>query len=80
MNPDRQTLNRTFRELGLRFEWDESTWAVLMGLPDLSAQLRYYLERHHPHLLTVYDADFLGRLVESHLGISRSAPALEAHC
>ena len=77
---DRHSLNRTFRDLGLRFEWDEATWSVLMGLPDLRAQLRYYLERHQPHLLKVYDADFLGCLVESHLGISRSCPALEAHC
>ena len=64
---DRETLNRAFWELGLRFQWDEATWAALAGLPDLRAQLRHYLEHHQPHLLSVYDPDFLGGLVEKQL-------------
>jgi hypothetical protein len=64
MTADRQTLNRAFLELGLRFQWDETTWAVLAEMPDLRTQLQYYLPRHQPHLLSVYDTEFLGRLIE----------------
>jgi hypothetical protein len=80
MPTDRTSLNRAFWELGLRFQWDEHVWSTLMGLPDLRSQLAYYLEKHQPHLLAVYDVDFLKSVVEQRL----SAPAdahfgLEAH-
>ncbi|HXN16611.1 MAG TPA: hypothetical protein VN878_09535 [Usitatibacter sp.] len=67
MPSDRHSLNRAFGEAGLRFQWDEAIWAQLADLPGLREQLRYYLTHHQPHLLAVYDADFLGRLVEERL-------------
>ena len=80
MPTDRKSLNRAFWDLGLRFEWDESIWSVLMGFPDLRSQLAYYLERHQPHLLAVYDVDFLRRIIEERL-VSPVDPrvGLEAH-
>ena len=64
---DRKSLNRAFWDLGLRFQWDEDTWAALSGLPDLRAQLKHYLESQQPHLLSVYDIDFLRSIVEERL-------------
>ena len=79
MTRDLQSLNRAFWDLGLRFQWDEATWASLSQLPDLRSQLRAYLERYQPHLLGVYDADFLGSLVESSIASPRAGMGLEAH-
>jgi hypothetical protein len=67
MTADRHSVNRAFRELGLRFQWDERTWAELCAMHDVREQLRYYLPRHQPHLLGAYDADFLGELVAQRL-------------
>jgi len=67
MATDRKSLNRAFWDLGLRFHWDEDLWTVLMGLPDLRSQLAYYLERYQPHLLAVYDVDFLHCIIEQRL-------------
>ena len=67
MIADRHSVNRAFRELGLRFQWDERTWAELSAMPDVREQLRYYLPRHQPHLLGAYDAEFLGNLVAQKL-------------
>jgi len=78
MIADRDMLNRTFWDLGLRFQWDEATWAALSGLPDLRTQLRTYLEKHQPHLLSVYDVDFLGTLVEQQMGRPRATSGMEA--
>jgi hypothetical protein len=63
----RDALNAAFWDLGLRFQWDEATWAILVEMEDLSTQLRYYLENWQPHLLAVYDPPFLARLVEDRL-------------
>ena len=79
MTVDLKTLNQTFWDLGLRFQWDEATWATLSGLPDLRSQLRCYLEQHQPHLLSVYDVDFLGSLIEAHIANPRGAMGMEAH-
>lgn len=80
MTPDRQSLNRAFSELGLRFQWDEGIWSVLAPMPDLRAQLAWYLPRHQPHLLRVYDTEFLGRLVAERVACPTGACAgLEAH-
>ena len=80
MPTDRTSLNRAFWDLGLRFQWDEDIWAVLMGLPDLRAQLDYYLQRHQPHLLAVYDVDFLQRIIEERLASPVDARlGIEAH-
>lgn len=67
MPTDRKSLNQAFWDLGLRFQWDEKVWSALMGLPDLRAQLAYYLERYQPHLLSVYDVDFLKGIIETRL-------------
>ena len=42
-----------FEELGLECHWDGSE------------PVRAYIEREHPHLLRVYDADFLVKAIES---------------
>ena len=79
MDCDRHTLNRAFWDLGLRFQWDETTWASLSALPDLRAMLAAYLERHQPHLLAVYDVDFLRQLVEASCAAPRAGIGIEAH-
>lgn len=79
MTLDRQSLNQCFWDLGLRFQWDEATWTTLAGFPDLRSQLRHYLEKYQPHLLAVYDVDFLGSLIESNIASPRQATGMEAH-
>lgn len=79
MTADRQSINRAFHELGLRFQWDERDWAVLSTLPDLRAQLAYWLPRNHPHLLAVYDTDFLGKLIEQRIATPKPRLGMEAH-
>lgn len=80
MIADRHSVNRAFRELGLRFQWDERTWAELSAMHDVREQLRYYLPRHQPHLLGAYDAEFLGELVAQKLAHpAGEAASLEAH-
>ena len=80
MTPDLAALNRAFWDLGLRFSWDEATWARLAPLPDLRSRLAQYLEAQHPHLLGVYDVDFLQRMIEERLASpSHSRLGLEAH-
>jgi hypothetical protein len=46
-------------ELGLEWSWDPAVYGT--G----AAGLRAYLEKEQPHLLRVYDADFLVEAVES---------------
>ncbi len=58
-------LNAAFWDLGLRFQWDEATWSVLVEMDDLQAQIAYYLAHWQPHLLAVYEPAFLAALVES---------------
>jgi hypothetical protein len=79
MIADRHSINRDFRELNLRFQWDERDWAVLSAMPDLRSQLGYWLPRHQPHLLQAYDLDFLGRLIEQHIAAPSHRFAMEAH-
>ena len=80
MPTDRKSLNRAFWDLGLRFQWDEATWSMLAGMPDLRSQLACYLERHQPHLLAVYDVDFLRRIIEERLASPVDARiGMEAH-
>ena len=67
MTADRHAINRAFWALGLRFQWDEKDWDELAGMPDLRSQLRHYLPRHQPHLLGVYDVDFLGQMIEERI-------------
>jgi hypothetical protein len=80
MPTDRKALNRAFWDLGLRFQWDEATWATMSGLPDLRSQLAYYLERHQPHLLAAYDVEFLKCIIEERLSCPVDARVgMEAH-
>ena len=73
-------LNRAFWDLGLRFSWDEATWASLAPLPDLRAQLAQYLQTCQPHLLGVYDVDFLRKVIEEQLANpAESRFGMEAH-
>ena len=76
---DRNALNQAFWDLGLRFQWDEATWIALAQLPDLSAQLREYLGKNQPHLLAVYDVDFLSSLIQQSIASPRAAMGMEAH-
>jgi hypothetical protein len=81
MSASRESLNRAFWDLGLRFQWNPVIWAELHDLPDLRAQLAQYLERYQPHLLSVYDVEFLGNLVEERLAHPAPEPrmGMEAH-
>jgi hypothetical protein len=63
----REALNAAFWDLGLRFQWDEATWGVLVDMEDLQAQIAYYLQHWQPHLLSVYDPSFLAKMVQTHL-------------
>lgn len=69
--PDRDSLagldrlNAAFWDLGLRFQWDEATWNVLVEMDNLQAQIAYYLANWQPHLLAVYDPAFLAGVVEN---------------
>jgi hypothetical protein len=47
-----QAYHLAFEELGLDWHWDASE------------PVRAYIEREHPHLLRVYDADFLVNAIE----------------
>ena len=82
MVADRDAMNRVFWDLGLRFQWNPAIWKELSALRDLRSQLAHYLERYQPHLLAVYDVDFLRNIIEERL----AAPAdssyrvgMEAH-
>ena len=80
MNADLAALNRAFWDLGLRFHWDEATWSALSALPDLRSQLARYLQSQQPHLLAVYDVDFLQRVIEERLASPVDARlGMEAH-
>lgn len=80
MHADLAALNRAFWDLGLRFSWDEKTWASMDGLPDLRSRLAHYLQNHQPHLLTVYDVDLLRGMIEERLAHPiESRMGMEAH-
>ena len=80
MNQDLAALNRAFWDLGLRFHWDEATWEALGALPDFRSRLATYLAASQPHLLGVYDVDFLQRIIEERLASPVDARmGMEAH-
>ena len=80
MPTDRTSLNRAFWDLGFRFQWDEALWSRMTGMPDLRSQLAYYLGRYQPHLLAVYDVEFLRRMIEERLASPVDARVgIEAH-
>ena len=62
-NPELDAFNAAFDELGLDWHWDRATMAELAAIAGDRERVRAYVSRHHPHLLKVYDADFIGELV-----------------
>lgn len=51
--------NAAFYELGLKWHWDLATYQALQACADGADCIGVYLEAEQPHLLKVYDADFL---------------------
>lgn len=62
-NAEVDAYNAAFDELGFEWHWDRATLAELAAIAGDKARVRAYVTRHHPHLLTAYDADFIGELV-----------------
>lgn len=62
-NAEVDAYNAAFDELGLEWHWDRATLAELAAIAGDKARVRAWVTRHHPHLLTAYDADFIGELV-----------------
>jgi hypothetical protein len=60
---DLDAFNAAFDEIGFEWHWDRATMAELAAVDDDRGRVRTYVERHHPHLLKVYDAEFLCDLV-----------------
>jgi hypothetical protein len=60
----RQAYNAAFYELGLRWHWDSNDYSCQMCVESQRAHLRRYLENSHPHMLRVYDADFLVNAIQ----------------
>jgi hypothetical protein len=62
---ERNAYNAAFYELGLHWHWDSPTYSALLRYsPKPEIRLRHYLETQHPHLLKVYDADFLAAAID----------------
>ena len=62
---ERDAYNATFYELGLRWHWDDATYARLVQHSEQpEARLRHYLETCQPHMLKAYDADFLVDVIQ----------------
>jgi hypothetical protein len=59
LQPRSHSYTAAFDELDLSWNWDPATYG------DGRAGLRAYVERELPHLLRVYDAEFLVDAVES---------------
>ena len=72
----RQAYNAAFHELGLRWHWDSSDYDCQMCVESQRAHLRRYVENQHPHMLKVYDAEFLVNAIQTTmLGCLESARA-----
>ena len=62
---DRAAFNAAFHELGLRWHWDQGTYAALMRhSADPEVRIRHYLQTRQPHLLTAYDPAFLAAAIQ----------------
>jgi hypothetical protein len=61
----RQAYNAAFYELGLRWHWDSSDYDCQMCVESQRAHLRRYVETSHPHMLRVYEADFLVNAIQT---------------
>jgi hypothetical protein len=62
-DPEIDAYNAAFDELGLNWHWDRSVMRQLAAIPIESARITAYVQRHQPHLLTVYPADFLASVI-----------------
>jgi hypothetical protein len=56
---ERNAYNAAFYELGLRWHWDEDTFARLRTSTCERERVRTYLQAHQAHLLRAYDVEFL---------------------
>ena len=61
----RNAYNAAFYELGLKWHWDAHTYQSLLPKSNEKKRIQFYLENHHPHLLSAYDADFIVEAIES---------------
>ena len=61
----RNAYNAAFYELGLSCHLDSAAYQEVLCADGERNCLRQYLERHHAHLLTAYDADFLVDAIQS---------------
>lgn len=57
--------NAAFYELGLSWHWDSDTFHALQSLSCERDRIKSYLEAQQPHLLKVYDADFLINAIQT---------------
>lgn len=55
--------NQAFQDLGLEWQWDRAVWAELRGISGERERVCAYLRGWLPHLLTAYDAEFLGEAI-----------------
>jgi hypothetical protein len=55
----RNAFNAAFYELGLRWHWDDECYACALCEEDQRAYLRRYVQAEQPHMLRVYDMEFL---------------------
>ena len=70
--------NGAFWDLGFKWQWDAGTYRELCRFGDEKERIRVYVERHHPHLLKAYDADFLVGLIHDNMVQRHAAIAAAA--
>jgi hypothetical protein len=61
LEAEREAFNAAFLALELPWQWDRDTFRALVQ--DESDCVGRYVERHQPHLLKVYEKDFLRELI-----------------
>jgi hypothetical protein len=59
----RNAFNAAFYELGLRWHWDEERYVCALCEDGQRAHLRRYVQEEQPHMLRVYDVDFLANAI-----------------
>jgi len=57
--------NAAFCELGLKWHWNTETYQHLQRSSGDERSIQSYLESHQPHLLKVYDVDFLTDVIRT---------------
>lgn len=66
------TYNAAFEDLGVEWRLELAVYARHAAIADARARLCACIETQYPHLLKVYDRDFIGNVVAE-------ATALQAH-